>query len=143
MQVLVADDDATYRGLLYDLLTKWHFEVVLAVDGQEALERMQADEPPRIALLDWEMPGMDGFQVARTIRATVGGGRAYVLMVTGSRRKNDLMQVLVCGADDYLIKPFDPMDLQIRMRTAMRIVNLQTEVEDLKARLGSGTAASR
>ena len=132
MQVLVADDDPTYRSLLYDLLTEWHFDVELASDGQEALEVLERKDPPRLAILDWEMPVMDGFEVARTIRDSDSSKDTYVLMITGSRRKRDMMQVLVCGADDYLIKPFDTMDLRIHLRSAMRILHLLEELDELE-----------
>ena len=78
------------------------------------------------------MPEVDGFEVARTIRSEKLGKDVYVLMITGNRKKEDMMQVLVCGADDYLIKPFDPMDLKIHLRSAMRIVHLREEIDALK-----------
>jgi len=132
MRVLVADDDATYQSLLQDLLTKWGFEVLLASDGLEALEVMAKPDPPQVVILDWEMPEMDGFEVARTIRNDESVRDTYVLMITGSRKKQDIMQVLVCGADDYLIKPFDSTDLRIHLRSAMRIVQLQAELDELR-----------
>ena len=132
MRVLVADDDFTYRSLLQDLLTKWHFEVVLTSDGLEAMEVMTGKDPPPLVILDWEMPGMDGFQVAKKIRSQNFAKEPYVLMITGSRKKGDMMQVMICGADDYLIKPFDPMDLKIHLRSAMRIISLMEEVDELK-----------
>lgn len=132
MRVLVADDDPTYRSLLNDLLTKWQFEVVLAADGAEALEVMEREDPPQLVILDWEMPEVDGFEVARTIRYGKSGKDAYVLMITGAQRKKDMMRILACGADDYLIKPFDPMDLKIHLRSAMRILHLQQELDELR-----------
>lgn len=135
MRVLVADDDPTYRSMLRDLLTKWHLDVVTASDGREALDVMAGDYPPRLVLLDWEMPEVDGFDVARAIRDGTAGHGAYVLMITGSKRKEDMMQVLVCGADDYLIKPFDTMDLKIHLRSAMRILRLQEELDELNRRI--------
>ena len=132
MRVLVADDDFTYRSLLQDLLTKWHFEVVLTSNGLEALEVMTGKDPPQLVILDWEMPAMDGFQVAQKIRNRKFAKDPYVLMITGSRRKGDMMQVMICGADDYLIKPFDPMDLKIHLRSAMRIISLVEEVDALR-----------
>ena len=138
MRVLVADDDPTYRSLLQELLTGWHYEVILASDGQEALEVMADDDSPQLVLLDWEMPEIDGFEVARAIRGGSAGRRAYVLMITGSKQKEDIMQVLVCGADDYLIKPFDPIDLKIHLRSAMRILHLQEELDELRKAITEG-----
>lgn len=132
MRVLVADDDPVYRGVLEGLLRKWRFEVVLTQDGGEALAVLAEDDPPRLVLLDWDMPYVDGFEVATTIRSIKSGDDTYILMITGSRRKQDLKRILVCGADDYLIKPFDPMDLKIHIRSAMRIFSLREEVNELK-----------
>lgn len=139
MRVLIADDDCVYRTLLTDLLGRWHFEVVAASNGREAMDVMESEEPPRLVILDWEMPEIDGFEVARATRGGVVGSGAYILMITGSRKKEDIMRVLVCGADDYLIKPFDPTDLKIRLRSAMRIMGLQDELDELK-RSASGAA---
>ena len=132
MQILVADDDPTYRSLLQDLLTRWHYVAVLASNGLEALEVMRAQDPPRMVILDWEMPELDGFEVARTIRSQAVGQDVYILIITSSRKKQDMMRVLVSGADDYLIKPFDPMDLKIHLRSAMRILQLRDEIDELK-----------
>ena len=140
MQILVADDDPTYRSLLQDLLTKWHFEVALACDGLEALEIANGENPPQLAILDWEMPGIDGFEVAMTIRDKPSGNNVYVLMITGGRKKQDMMKILVCGADDYLIKPFDPMDLKIHLRSAMRILHLTEDLDELKRTCRDQTA---
>ena len=139
MRVLVADDDPVYRSMLQELLTGWHFEVILASDGREALEVMDGEDPPQLVLLDWEMPRVDGFEVARSIRSSDASHRAYVLMITGSKREKDIMQVLVCGADDYLIKPLDPMDLKIHIRSAMRILHLQEELDELREAIAEET----
>jgi len=141
MRVLVADDDPIYRSLLQELLTSWHFEVILASDGQEALEVMDGETPPQLVLLDWEMPIVDGFEVARSIRGGDANHRVYVLMVTGNKQKADIMQVLTCGADDYLIKPFDPIDLKIHLRNAMRILNLHEKLDELREAITEETSS--
>ncbi len=104
MRVLVADDDPTYRNLLRDMLTKWHFEVALANDGMEALTVMRRNDAPRLVILDWEMPEVDGFEVARTLRATETTDGVYILMITG-RVMNDSVNT----ATD----PPDPSALQV------------------------------
>ena len=142
MRVLIADDDVTYRTFLADLLTKWNFEITLACNGKEALEVMHGENPPKIVLLDWDMPGADGFEVARTIRSKDSSKGAYILMVTGSRRKQEMMQVLVCGADDYLLKPFDPMDMKIHLRNAVRIVHLEEDLAEIKLSINNQRAAT-
>jgi len=136
MRVLVADDDPAYRSLLEDLLTQWNYDVLLACEGNEAWEVMQGPDKPNLVILDWMMPGLDGFELARMIRNDPNIEDAYILLVTGSRNKQDVMKVLVCGADDYLLKPFDPMDLKIRLRSAMRIIHVQEDLADLKRQAG-------
>jgi two-component system, cell cycle response regulator len=134
MRVLIADDDPVYSCVLEDLLRKWRFEVVLAKDGEEVLGIMANNDPPKLILLDWDMPHVDGFEVATTIRRNESLDDTYILLITGGRSKPDLSRILFCGADDYLLKPFDPMDLQIHMRSALRILDLREEVAELKRR---------
>lgn len=141
MRVLVADDDPAYRSLLEGLLTEWNYDVLLACDGNEAWEVMLGPDKPNLVILDWMMPGLDGFELARMIRNDPGIENAYVLLVTSTRNKEDVMKVLVCGADDYLLKPFDPMDLKIHLRSATRIIHLQEDLADLKRQ--AGISASR
>lgn len=131
MQVLVADDDPVYRTLLDELFGEWGFDVVLAADGQEAWEILQGADPPKLIVLDWMMPRMDGFEVCKRIRNETRHKNTYVLMMTGSRKKAEIMKVVVAGADDYLIKPFDPVDLKIHLRSAMRVISLQEELDEL------------
>ncbi|MFW6133042.1 MAG: response regulator [Planctomycetota bacterium] len=132
MRVLIADDDATYRQWLEMLLSGWDFEPETVSDGQQAMAALRRPDAPRLVILDWCMPEADGFEVARFLRGQHHTSDAYVLMITGSRSKDDMLQVLVCGADDYLIKPFDPMDLKIHLRAATRILHLQAELANLR-----------
>ena len=127
MRILVADDDPTYRTLLQGLLETMHFDVLLAENGTEALEMLGRPNGPELAILDFMMPGLDGYEVCRQIRQTKGDEVPYVILMTGSIHRNDLTRVLVAGADDYLLKPFEPMDLKIRLRTALRILGLLSQ----------------
>ncbi|MCY2931679.1 MAG: response regulator transcription factor [Planctomycetota bacterium] len=138
MRVLIADDDPTYRALLEDLLTKWHFEPVTVADGAQALDAMGCPDAPPLLLLDWDMPRVNGFEVAKTVRSASSENEPYVLMVTSCADKESLMRIMVCGADDYLIKPFDPTDLKIHLRCAVRIINLRDEVAQLRRQLHQG-----
>ncbi len=131
MNILVADDDAVYRSVLNGLLTEWQFNVLLASDGQEAMEVMTGEDSPPLILLDGEMPRMDGYEVAREIRQNEICRDAYVIMITGKATKEDLSNVLVSGADEYLLKPCEPLELKIRLRTAMRVLSLQKELDEL------------
>ena len=132
MQILIADDDPVYSELLEGLLAQWGHQVVTARDGLEAWNVLIGADSPNLILLDWMMPGMDGFELCRKLRQGQVKTNAYVLLMTGSKLKDDIIKVVVAGADDYLIKPFDPMDLKIRLRTAMRILDLQEEINTLR-----------
>ena len=131
MRILVADDDPVYREMVGSLLTKWNFEVILVNDGQEAMEVLDGIDPPQMIILDWEMPNLDGYQVAKTIQKGELWDKIYILMITSDKKRPDLLQVLLY-ADDYLIKPFDSLDLKIRLRSALQIVHLKEEVNALK-----------
>ena len=132
MRILVADDDPLYRELFKELLTQWRFEVTVAGDGVEAWQLMQADDPPRLLLLDWMMPRMDGFEVCRKVRHESGDNQTFILIVTGDGKKDQILKVVLAGADDYLIKPFDEIDLKVRLRNAVRVLNLQEDLDELR-----------
>ena len=129
MQILVADDDPVYRSLLQGLLEESHFEVVLACDGAEAWEILQQPDAPTFALLDWNMPHMEGYEVCRRVRESKGNSIPYILLVTSNRSREELLKVIVAGADDYLLKPFEPLDLKIRLRTGIRILSMEERLQ--------------
>lgn len=132
MQVLIADDDPVYQTLLQDLLTEWGYDVVVVSDGAKAWQEIQSDDPPSVAILDWLMPGLDGFELCQRIRADDTRQGTYIVILTGGRQKEEIIKVLVAGADDYLIKPFEPLDLKIRVRAAQRIVDLRSELAEMR-----------
>ena len=128
MKILVADDDALIRRLLLALLTKLGHEVVAAEDGNAALKAFEAPSPPALAILDWVMPGLNGVEVCKKIRATTSKPRPYVLLLSAKSDKQEIIAGLDAGADDYLVKPFDPMALMARLRVAQRIIDYQQEL---------------
>jgi two-component system cell cycle response regulator len=128
MRALIADDDPVNRRLLQALLTKWDYEISVAADGATAWQMLQADGAPRLALLDWMMPGMDGVEVCRRIRSRQDGAYTYVLLLTARDGHRDVLEGLEAGADDYLTKPFDPEELRVRLRTGKRILDLENRL---------------
>lgn len=130
MKVLVAEDNYTMRIMVAGVLKRWGYEPIPVCDGKEAWQLMQQDGAPRIALLDWEMPGMDGIEVCRRLRAREvdGAEYTYTILLTSRGEKNEIVAGIEAGADDYVIKPFDPNELRARVRTASRIVELQAEL---------------
>lgn len=130
MNILVADDDALIRRLLLALLTKLGHDVQPVEDGHAAWKALDLDNPPRLAILDWVMPGMDGVEVCRRLRASPRKVRPYVLLLSAKAEKQEIIAGLDAGADDYLVKPFDPMALMARLRVAQRIISYQQELQD-------------
>ena len=128
MRILVAEDARFARHLLQGALAGWGYDVVLAEDGEQAWSALQAADPPSIALLDWMMPGLDGLEVCRKIRKAGREPYTYVILLTGRDRQEDVVAGLAAGADDYLRKPFDNLELEARIRTGRRIVELQAEL---------------
>ena len=142
MKVLVADDDVVTRRLLETTLKSWEFEVCAATDGAEAMRILETGPCPDIALLDWLMPEKDGPEVCRFIRARPQTATVYVILLTGLGSRQNIIQGLQAGADDYITKPFDRDELRARLEVGRRIVDLQRslaervkELEDALARV--------
>lgn len=125
MRILIADDDAISRRILSSRLAKWGFEVVDVADGRRAWEVLQEDDPPRMAILDWMMPGMDGIEICRAVRDRNQEPYTYILLLTAKSQKEDLIEALEAGADDFLGKPYDPHELRVRLQVGRRIIDLQ------------------
>jgi DNA-binding response OmpR family regulator len=129
MQILIADDDNASRTLLAAHLRKWGYEAVSVSDGKAAWAALTAPDAPRIAILDWMMPGMDGIEVCRRARLPEHNLMLYVILLTARDNKQDILNGLDAGADDYITKPFDPDDLRVRVRVGQRVANLQAALE--------------
>ena len=128
MKALIADDNSVSRMLLERLLSKWGYEVIQASDGAKAWEILQTEDPPRLVILDWMMPGMSGPEVCHEARKRVASAYAYILLVTSKEDKQDVIQGLEAGADDYLTKPFFPEELRARIRVGLRILELEDKL---------------
>ena len=125
MKILVADDAADFRALLSAVLTAWQYDVVCAATGDDALSHLTAPGGPRLAILDWEMPGIDGPTVCRRVRERDHHDSAYLMLLTGRRDPTDIAEGLDSGADDYVAKPFDPLELRARLKVGSRVLELQ------------------
>ena len=126
MKILIAEDNNFYRLALKTTLAEFGYEVIAVGDGQAAWEILQGDDSPKLAVLDWMMPKMDGLEVCRRLRATPRHEPTYVIMLTSKDAKADIVTALHGGADDYITKPFDREELSARIRVGERIVGLQT-----------------
>jgi diguanylate cyclase (GGDEF)-like protein len=128
VKILIADDDVLSRHLLTRQLSAWGYEVVTTRDGEEAWAILSGPDSPRLAVLDWVMPGFDGPELCQRIRAQAQEPYIYVVLLTAKDRREDVVAGLDAGADDYLSKPFNVPELKVRLRAAARIVSLQTEL---------------
>ncbi len=137
MKILLAEDDPSFRRLLEEKLAAWGYEVVVAENGKAALQILRSDDPPRLAILDWMMPEMDGVEVCRMVRETERGLSTYILLLTSQQRDEDIAAGMEAGVDDYITKPFKHNELQLRLRAGRRIIELQNELTAVRGTLES------
>jgi two-component system, cell cycle response regulator len=135
MRILIADDDPVSCRLLDRLLNKWGYQVIAAHDGAEAWEVLQAERAPRVALLDWMMPGMDGLEVCRRVRARSSQPYVYIILLTANDKVGNVVEGLESGADDYLTKPFHPQELRARLRVGLRMLELESGLVEARESL--------
>ncbi len=126
MKILVADDDGVTRILLKTLLEKEGHEVIVVMDGVQAMGELRKENPPGLAIIDWEMSPMDGLEVTR--RARECGYLLYILLLTSRTQRDSIIKGLESGADDYITKPFDHDELRARIKIGERIISLQSKL---------------
>ncbi|MEO5823971.1 MAG: response regulator transcription factor [Vicinamibacteraceae bacterium] len=130
MHILIADDDSVSRTLLVRTLELWGHEVQFVVDGLEACAQLIVPGAPSLAILDWSMPGLEGPEVCRQVRASKIRLQPYLVMLTARHSPEDLAEALEAGADDFLSKPFNRVELMARLHAGMRILNLHRALTD-------------
>jgi sigma-B regulation protein RsbU (phosphoserine phosphatase) len=130
MRVLIAEDDPVSRRLLQAALAKWGYEVTVTTNGKEAWEALQSPNAPSLLVLDWLMPEMDGVEVCREARKSDALKSSYIILLTSRGSKEDIVQGLEAGADDYVTKPFDHGELRARVQVGSRVVQLQSALAD-------------
>ncbi len=129
MSILIAEDDLISRRTLEATLKKWGHQVVVAEDGAAAWRILETPDHPLLAILDWMMPGMDGPELCRRIRATEGCRGTYVILLTARTEHRDLVAGLDSGADDYMVKPFEREELRARVNVGLRVLALQKTLQ--------------
>jgi phosphoserine phosphatase RsbU/P len=130
MHVLIAEDDRVTGEILARTLQRWNYETTLVVDGTEAWARLSTTREATLAILDWMMPGIDGPDVCRRVRAELPDAHMYLLLVTAREGRNDVVAGLDAGADDYVIKPFDSEELRARVAVGARVLGLQQKLAE-------------
>ncbi len=128
MKVLIAEDELFFRCMLEGTLRELGYDVVSATNGKAAWEILERPDAPKLAILDWQMPGMNGVDICRRIRSSLSPEPTYVIMLTSREGRENILTALRAGADDYIVKPFDREELQVRLQVGRRIVGLQTSL---------------
>jgi CheY-like chemotaxis protein len=140
VKILIAEDDRVSRRMLETVLVEWGYEVVSVSDGLAAWQALVRPDGPELALLDWVMPGIDGSEVCRRVRAGGGERPAYLILLTVKGSREDVVEGLRAGADDYITKPFDLGELEARLQVGRRVLalqrNLALRVAELEEALG-------
>jgi two-component system, cell cycle response regulator len=129
MQILVVEDSAVYRKLIGDHLQAWGFGVTIAEDGAQASAVLERPDSPKLVLLDWVLPDIEGIELCQQIREA-GSSRpyVYVILLTSKDGRQNMLHAMEAGADDYLVKPFDELELKARLMVGKRILDLQEEL---------------
>jgi phosphoserine phosphatase RsbU/P len=135
MKVLIAEDDRVTGEILARTLQRWNHETTLVGNGVQAWERLCTATAPTLAILDWMMPEMDGPEVCRRVREQLPFANMYLLLVTARESRGDVVAGLDAGADDYIIKPFDPEELRARVAVGVRVLALQQKLAERVAEL--------
>jgi len=135
MKLLIADDDLTSRVLLENLSRKWGFEPVTVEDGMAAWEEFEKEDSPRLLLIDWEMPRLTGLALCQRIRRKVDSNPVYIILLTSRNKTIDIVTGLEMGANDYVTKPFNNVELQARVQVGKRMLTLQQELNEAKEKL--------
>jgi diguanylate cyclase (GGDEF)-like protein len=130
VKILIAEDDPVSSKVLEATLTRWGHEVVITRNGVEAWDVLHSADSPMFAILDWMMPGMDGVEICRKVRQEITDSPPYLILLTAMQRKEDLIEGLDAGADDYLTKPFNRQELRVRVKAGARIVELQNSLHE-------------
>jgi sigma-B regulation protein RsbU (phosphoserine phosphatase) len=128
MTILIAEDDPVTRKILESILIKWGYDVIVTCDGSEAWQVLQSENAPKLVILDWIMPGIDGLELCRKIRSKPNAQPVYIILLTAKGQKEDIIKGLRNGADDYVTKPFNRDELGARVQTGLRIVELQASL---------------
>jgi PAS domain S-box-containing protein len=143
MKILIAEDERTSRLILESVLTEWGHEVVAVADGLTAWQVLQGPEAPRLAILDWEMPGLEGPEVCRKARASPPATPPYLLLLTAKEGRGNITAGLQAGANDYLTKPLNPAELRVRLDVGismLELLNLEVASRELERRVQDRTA---
>lgn len=129
-KILFAEDNPVTAKMLGFILERWNYEPILAKDGLEALQILEGESPPKLILMDWMMPKMDGIELCRHIRNKKTDSPSYIILLTSRGEKSDIVSGLEAGANDYMLKPFDNEELRVRLQVGRKMLELQDALLD-------------
>jgi len=136
MKILLAEDNVGIRTIILNMLIAWGYEVVVAIDGTDAWQKLQAPDAPRLIILDWMMPGLNGLEICRRLREMNTPTPPYILFFTCRDNTKDIVTALEAGANDYITKPYQAEELRARLQVGLRVLELQEtlnqRVEELR-----------
>jgi signal transduction histidine kinase len=135
IRVLIADDRATTRYMLKKNVSDWGYEVVEAIDGDQAWTTLQTKPYPRIAILDWVMPGLDGVEICKKLQETPSLPFIYTILLTSKKDREDLVYALENGAHNFQSKPFSPVELRSHLNVAKRLVESDDQLKKYAAQM--------
>jgi two-component system, cell cycle response regulator len=135
MRILLADDDPVSLRLMEHVLQNSGYKVITVDNGQEAASVLSKSGGPRLALIDWMMPGLDGLGVCRAVRGRHDDAYVYMLLLTSKQSSGDVVQGLEAGADDYLTKPCHPAELKARLHTGRRVLQLEDKLVEAREKM--------
>lgn len=135
MRILVAENAIISSIMLEVSLVKCGYSVVVAENGEEAMDLLLSSNSPELALLDWNMPDMSGIDVCRQVRCKQNDYYNYIIMLTPASKVKDVQDCIDAGADDYIIKPFFATELDVRIKAGLRIIRMQQELVYAKKKL--------
>ncbi len=135
MRILLAEDDRGSRSRLREVLEEWGYSVIVAATGEDALKELEREGGPRLAVLDWLMPGLEGIEVCKRVRKAKLRPYVYLMLLTQKGGQDDVIAGLNAGADDYLVKPINPAELYGRLKAGRRIIEVQAELLRMREEL--------
>ena len=132
MKILLADDDPVSLRIMERMLQKCGYEVITVRDGRQAAQKLSTKDGPRLALIDWMMPELDGLGLCREVRSRQDSAYVYIVLLTAKESREDIVQGLKAGADNYLTKPCHPLELQARLHSGRRILELEDKLVEAR-----------
>lgn len=128
MKILIADDNLAELSILQSYLIRWGYEPLVFSDSLQVMPALEGPDAPQLVVLDWMMPNLDGIDICRKIRERSDTSYTYVILVSGRVLKEDAVIALEAGADDFIAKPYYPEELEMRLRSGKRVLDLQASL---------------